>query len=249
MSDTSGKYFFPDLGSIDTIYPILVGLNYPHFRNNKGLDRKLEARSETYRNTWFINVWDVTSEMLLAAVCGESEFDITFDSHSTKHDYDFIANGYPVQVKTPNKPYGSFQAAVDAKKKRKKDVDDSKITYDLVVNDILNLINHNIGSIDDALTQGAKIVFLNGSANDAGSYFSQYCIETEKFFSMKKVMNQSLGLLSNTDCFVPLIFCATAFRLIYYINMLAFQVPIIIIDRQKRVDKDKEIKLLHCHVL
>jgi hypothetical protein len=160
--------------------------------------QELRSKSRVYREDWFKNIWSITSELLLAALCMESGFDITFEplSKQSEHDYDFIVDAYPVQVKTPNKPY-PIKAFVDAKKKRKRDVDDNKITRDVVVNGILESIANNIGSIDEALSQGATIVFLNDTASKAGSYFSQYCLETGNFFSTKDAMNQSLGLLRN----------------------------------------------------
>ena len=111
-----------------------------------------------YRNTWFKDVWNVISELLFVAICGESGFGITFDPPAIDHDYDFIVNGYPVQVKSSNKSYGSFRAATDAKKKRKGDVDDNRIKNDLVINKVLDTIHDNTSSIDDALEQGAKFV-------------------------------------------------------------------------------------------
>jgi hypothetical protein len=96
-----------------------------------------------YRNIWFKDVWNVTSELLFAAICGESGFGITFDPPTIDHDYDFIVNGYPVQVKSSNKSYSSFSAATDAKKKRKGDVDDNRIKYDLVINKVLDTIHDN----------------------------------------------------------------------------------------------------------
>jgi len=111
-----------------------------------------------YRNTWFKDVWNVISELLFVAICGESGFGITFDPPAIDHDYDFIVNGYPVQVKSSNKSYGSFRAATDAKKKNRGDVDDNRIKYDLVINKVLDTIHDNTSSIDDALEQGAKFV-------------------------------------------------------------------------------------------
>jgi hypothetical protein len=152
-----------------------------------------------YRNTWFKDVWNVTSELLFAAICGESGFRITFDPYAIDHDYDFIVNGYPVQVKSSNKSYSSFSAAADAKKKRKGDVDDNKVKYDLAINKVLHTIDDNTSSIDDALEQGAKIVFLNGTTDDSGSYLSQYCIETQNSFYIEKALGDSISLLKRTD--------------------------------------------------
>jgi hypothetical protein len=53
-------------------------------------------------------------------------------SRDNTHDYDFILNGYPIQVKTLNIKYDSVTALRNVKQKRKRKVDNYAITQDLV---------------------------------------------------------------------------------------------------------------------
>jgi hypothetical protein len=86
-------------------------------------------KSANYRMQWFKVVWNLSHELLLAANCGEHAFNVTFDNPSQDpqhHDYDFIVNDYPVQVKSLN-----TLSPINSKQKRKEAVNDGIITKDL----------------------------------------------------------------------------------------------------------------------
>jgi hypothetical protein len=213
-----------------------------HLRNNKSTQKESDEPG-IYRTEWFKAVWNITSELLLAAICGENGFNVTFDTPSQDpqdHDYDFIVNDYPVQVKSLN-----TLSPVNSKQKRKQAVDDGIVTYDLVITKILNTVTNNIDSIDHALKQGAKIIFINGTSDESGSYFSQFCMETHDSFCIKKSLDASIDLAGRDSQFVPVIFCATSFRLRYYINTRACRIPVVIADGEKKVDKSQTIELLN----
>jgi hypothetical protein len=207
------------------------------------INKGLKAKSDNYRNTWFKDVWNVTSELLFAGICAENGFKVTFTPSQQQYDYDFIVDGYPVQMKSLNTPY-DIQSLADVKRTRKEFVDKGKITYDLVTKMILDAIQNKLGEVDDALKQGAKIVFLNGTSDVSGQFFGQFCFEVDNHFSITESMITSIQLVKGNDLFIPLIYCATGIRLKYYINTLPFKVPIIVVNGQKKVDRNKEIKIL-----
>jgi hypothetical protein len=122
----------------------------------------------------------VTSEFLFAAVCYENDFKVTFQTLPKEkgHDYDFIVDGYPVQVKSLNTPFDTRSLA-NVKRSRKESVDKNKITYDIVMKMILDAIQNQLDEIDDALEKGAKIVFLNGTSDESGQYFGQLYLEVD----------------------------------------------------------------------
>jgi hypothetical protein len=206
-------------------------------RNNKSTQKELDEPG-VYRTEWFKAVWNITSELLLAAICGENGFNVTFHTphqDSQDHDYDFIINDYPVQVKSLN-----TLSPINSKQKRKQAVDDGIITHGLVITKILNIITNNIDSINGALKQGAKIVFINGTSDESGSYFSQFCMETHDSCCMKRSLDASIDLARRDGQYVPVIFCAIAIRLRHYINTQAFKIPIIIIDGEKKSTKVRQ---------
>jgi hypothetical protein len=233
--------------SIDTDYVSVLNtlaLNWEDiiFRfKSKVIDQELRQTSERYRIAWFKNVWNVTSELLFAAVCGESGYTITFEPSSNDHDYDFLMNGYPVQMKSLNIS-DSLDSAVDKLRERKRSVDSGEITYEYVVQKILDAIRDKISEVEDALEQGARIIFMNGTTDESSaSYLGQLSLEEPSRFNFTKSIELSIALVEKNRSSIPLIFCATALRSTYYINSLAFKIPI---TDQRKVDKDKDIEPL-----
>ena len=213
---------------------------------NKDINKELKDKSDNYRNAWFKDVWNVTSELLFAGICAENGFKVTFAlSQQQEYDYDFIVEGYPVQMKSLNTPY-DIPSFAYAKRSRKEHVDEGKITYELVLKMILDAIHNKLDEVDSALKRGAKIVFLNGTSNISGQFFAQLCLEADNDFSIKESMIASIQLVKENDFFVPLIYCATGLRLKYYVNALAFKVPVIAVKGQKKVDRNKPITRLTC---
>ena len=210
------------------------------------LNPDLKQKSEGYRIAWFKVVWNFTSELLFAAHSFESGFNVTFQTRPKEegHDYDFIVEGYPVQMKSLNTPY-DFQSIAKVKQSRKKFVDEGKITNDLVIKMILNAIRKKLGEIDDALKKKAKIMFINGTSDECGQYFGQLYLEVDNPFTFKHSLTTAIQLAKEENSFIPLIFCATGTRLKYYINTLPFRVPIITVNGQKEVDRTKEIEVMY----
>ena len=101
----------------DTVKLNTLILDWEHAIPLVAPNTELWNKSQNYRITWFKDVWNVTSELLLAGVCGDSNFKVTFEPPSTTQDYDFIINGYPAQVKSLNTPQ-TPQSLVSAKKER-----------------------------------------------------------------------------------------------------------------------------------
>jgi hypothetical protein len=66
--------------------------------------KELRDQADKYRQEFFKDIWNVTSELLFAGVCGDNGFDIAFVPASNQHDFDFIVNGYPAQIKSLNTP-------------------------------------------------------------------------------------------------------------------------------------------------
>jgi len=208
---------------------------------NEALDQQLLQTLEKYRTTWFKAVWNVTSELLFAALCAENGFIVTFAPSSSDHDYDFLISEYPVQIKTQNVSF-SLVSAVDMMRQRKQLVDRGEITYEYVIQKVLEAIRYNFSEVEDALEQGAKIIFTNGTTDEfCGSYLSQLSMEEPDRFTLRKSLQLSINLAKRNRSSVPLIYCATAFMSVYYINSLAFKIPV---TDQKTVDKDKVIEVL-----
>lgn len=91
----------------------------------------LHEEANNLRNQWFINTWNVTSELLFAGVSGKNGFDVTFVPKPATHDYDydFLVNGLPAQVYSFNTPVSIRSFATD-ESLRGIYVEQDRITYD-----------------------------------------------------------------------------------------------------------------------
>ena len=128
-------------------------------------------------------------------ICGESGYTITFEPSSNDHDYDFLMNGYPVQMKSLNIS-NSLDSAVDKLRERKRSVDSGEITYEYVIQRILGAIRDKISEVEDALEQGARIIFMNGTTDESsGSYLGQLSLEEPSRFNFTKSIELSIALV------------------------------------------------------
>ena len=83
---------------------------------------------------------------------------------------------------------------------RKEYVDAGKITYDLVVEIIIDAIHNKLDEVDDALERGARIVLLNGTSDVSGQFFCQFCFEVDNHFSIAESMITSIQLAKGKTC-------------------------------------------------
>lgn len=205
----------------------------------------LQMEADMYRKQWFTNTWNVTSELLFAGVCGEKGFDVTFVPKSKTHDHDFVVNDFPVQVKSFNTPVlvGSMATS---KLRRKSYVETDRVTYDLAINMVKEAIRDKSGELNSALKQGTKLVFVNGTSDESGAFFSQHYFGSGRSFSFEKSVRASMNLVKSDEITLPLIYCSTGIRLIYYLFTLPFKVPLSIVDGQRKVDRSKDIGVLEC---
>jgi hypothetical protein len=101
--------------------------------------------------------------------------------------------------------------------------------------------------MDNALNQGARLIFVNGTSDWSGQYFSQYCFSSDSInYSIKEALNQSIELIKSNSPFVPVIFCSTGIRLTYYIDAISLKVPLLDKEGRRLVDRNKEIVPLDC---
>ena len=146
---------------------------------------------------WFKESFSFISELMSASLASKSQFRVSFDKINTsnyvsKHDYDFIIENFPIQVKT-NTIYRRHsevheklrQIGLEKEKihsQRMKSIynkhKDEGLSLDDVYNEILYSINSNKNEILKAVNkQGAKIVIYNGTQSSGGYALALYDLE------------------------------------------------------------------------
>lgn len=208
------------------------------------LSNKLQE-ADKLREKWFINTWNVTSELLFAGVSGKNGFDVTFVPKSKTHDYDFLVCGLPVQVYSFNTRQ-SVESMVSTEVQRKSYVEENNMNYDLAVNMVKGSILNKSSEIDDKLEQGAKIIFANGTSDPSGRFFSQHFFSFGGSCSFDRSVRDSINLAAEDETALPIMYCSTGLRLVYHIFTVPFKVHLHRVDGQRKVNSRNNIEVMKC---
>ena len=195
---------------------------------------------------WFKESFSFISELMSASLASKSQFRVSFDKINTsnyvsKHDYDFIIENFPIQVKT-NTIYRRHsevheklrQIGLEKEKihsQRMKSIynkhKDEGLSLDDVYNEILYSINSNKNEILKAVNkQGAKIVIYNGNQSSGGYALALYDLELNLKLSFENILKKCINQLINTNLEkIPLMFFSTGNYVEYHITALCFKIP------------------------
>jgi len=205
----------------------------------------LEEEADKLRTKWFINTWNVTSELLFAGVLGKNGFDVTYVPKSKTHDYDFLVNHLPVQVYSFNTPV-LVESVASSEIQRKSYVEENKLSYDLAINMVKGSIQDKSSELDDKLAQGAKIIMVNGTSDESGRFFSQHFFNSGGSYTFDRSVRASIDLAASDETALPIMYCSTGFRLIYYVFSVPFKVRLSVVDDQRKVDRKINIDVIEC---
>lgn len=211
------------------------------------LKNKLQEEANKLRNEWFINTWNVTSELLFAGVSGKNGFDITFvpRSNTNAYDYDFVVEGFPAQVYSFNTPQ-SVKSFIISEAQRKSNVKENKKDYDLAINMVKTSIYNKSCEIDNKLEQGAKIIFANGTSNTAGRLFSQHFFTFGGSCPFERSVKESMNLATSDNTSLPIMYCSTGFRSVYQVFTVPFKVHLCFENGKRKVDRKNAIEVMKC---
>ena len=146
-----------------------------------------------------IAVWGISTELMSAALSNQEGFNISFDrSPNDNHDYDFFVNGIPVQCKTFVKELED----IDAEYVEPNNLSEVEEKFD-------KLLKRESARIEQAIKQGAKIIFCNTTQTSAGKGFSQWCKNNAKDFCLKDQIYDALKLSTGGD-YAPILLFAAA---------------------------------------
>jgi hypothetical protein len=205
----------------------------------------LQKEADNLRNQWAINTWNVTSELLFAGISGKHGFDITFVPKSQEHDYDFLVCGLPCQVYSFNTPE-SVKSITSNENLRKASVEQNMITYDLAISMVKESLLDKSNDTDYKLSQGAKIIFVNGTSDESGRFLSQHFFSSDGSSAFDRSLSASLNMSKSDETALPLLYCSTGFRTVYHIFAIPFKVPLSFKGNQRKVDKEKNIEIMKC---
>jgi hypothetical protein len=210
--------------------------------------------------------WAVTSELIFAGMSSDAGYIMYFDVSGQGHDYDFIVNDIPCQVKTillarnntDQETKKGEQETMRIRNRIHQLSTGKKIEEDEVKKEILDLLRENSGAIEKAIEQGGRIICVNGTQTYAGFLLNQWASDNNSNLTIHKPLQtsidlvrkeNSISLLKREEKFLPLIFGAAGIDSKYRFSTWSFKVPISysefvgktasVVNRQKKVNMDK----------
>jgi hypothetical protein len=181
-------------------------------------------------------VWGVTSELIFTGLAIDHGYKVYFDIPGKGHDYDFIVNDIPCQVKT------ILLEEKDSEQDVRK-IDNrisllrigKKIEEEEVRKEILDLLHKNKEDTKKAIEQGGRIICINGTQTYAGFLLNQWASDNNKNLTIHRALKtsinllreeNSMSLLKKEEKFLPLIFGAAGIDCEYHFSTCSFKIPI-----------------------
>jgi hypothetical protein len=184
-------------------------------------------------------VKNVTPELMLAGLCSYNGYKLLFDAcPSTDHDYDFLVNNIPVQVKTPN-PSDNLPTSI---KKVEELVGSTSNNLAEINEEIAKFLSNLTGLrlMEDALEQGARILLFNMSHIFIGERIRKYIVENNLNTSYASALQHSLDMVKKDNLEeVPLIIFVSNCDYNYAVNVLCQNIPVRRENSKLRLDRAK----------
>jgi hypothetical protein len=217
----------------------MVKVDLLKVKEGKPTDKNFEKYMKELRKA----MWAVISELVFAGICNDNGFTIRFDNQKNGHDYDFIVNNIPCQVKTittEDENAKQFFEKINSKiieLQRGKLIEEKEIE-----SEINNLVIENRKVVLKSIEQGAKIIFFNGTQTYSGFLLNQWASDNNLDLSIGTALKKSINLLQKendhklnceNEKYLPLIFGAAAIDHNYRFSTLIYAIQFNINDKSK----------------
>lgn len=193
---------------------------------------------------WFKEVSSINAELMFAGICHRTGHEISFEPpHDKLHDYDFLINGIPVQVKANiiyrdntdrvNKYLYGIQRIMTMSH-------EGVLTMEYLQNEIRNFIKRDyLTQIRKAIEQKTRIVFIDGTQSSVGFALNKLTSQSRTNFNIKKSLSDALTLYATNSNFIPSIFVASAYDYDYRLSSICIGIPIIKTEHGLTLDESK----------
>jgi hypothetical protein len=198
---------------------------------DKNLGRYVKKLSEDIRS--------IISELMFAALSNYNGYITAFDaSPEPSHDYDFLINNLPVQVKTFNSSEDSQESIQKIEEIERKGSIDSNTLVKEIVDFLLSLTALN--EMERAINQGAFIIFSDMSHIRTGHIIRKYLSEKNLIISLEDAITASVNIVTKDNkTTLPLIVCVSGTHYKYQIYALNFQIPVIKENNKFKLDRGR----------
>ena len=161
---------------------------------------------------WFKEISSIIAELMFAGLCYMTGHDISFEPppHDRLHDYDFLIDRIPVQVKANI----IYRGKIDRANKYLEEIQnvikmshDGVLTIGYVEKEIINFIRRDyLTQIRKAIEQRTRIVFVEGTQSSVGFALNKLALDTNTNFNFNKSLSDALTLYELDSNYMPSIF-------------------------------------------
>jgi hypothetical protein len=194
---------------------------------------------------WFKEVSSIIAELMFAALCAMNGYKISFvhhedDEDGESHDYDFLINGVPMQVKA-YVIYRSNKGRVNKHLEETKQIirkwDDRTLNIEDIKNSIINFVRIDyLAQIRKAIEQKARFVFIDGTQSSTGFALNRWASDHDTDFSIQKSLAYAFTLCEPDSDFIPSIFAAGANDYTYRLSSICLRIPVVKIEHGFALD-------------
>jgi hypothetical protein len=192
---------------------------------------------------WFKEVFSITAELMFAALCFMNGHKISFEDHCESHDYDFLINDIPVQVKANIIYRGNADRVnrhLEETKEIRKMSHDRTLALGHIKNEIINFVrSHYLAQIRKAIEQKTRFVFIDGTQSSVGFALNRWASDNNTNFSIQKSLSDALTLYETDSDFIPSIFAAGAYDYNYRLSSICLKIPVVKTEHALVLDEGK----------
>lgn len=185
------------------------------------------------------DIGSIISELMFAVLSNYNGYKTSFDtSPEPDHDYDFLINNLPVQVKTFNSSEDRQESIQNIEEiERRRSLDPNTLVKE-IVDFLLDLTALN--EMERAVNQGALIIFSDMSHIRTGHVLRKYVSEKGFILPLENAISNSINIARNGNkTTLPLIVCVSGTHYDYQLYALNFQIPVIKDNNKLKLDRGK----------
>jgi hypothetical protein len=193
--------------------------------DNAGIPKPPDKKFGRYIQKLSEDTRSINSELMFATLSNCNKYKTTFDTAPEPlHDYDFLINNFPVQVKTFNSSEDRQESMQNIDEvERKKSIDPNALMKE-IVDFLLSLTALN--EMERAVDQGAFILFADLSHIRTGHIIRKYLSENKLTPPLGNALTSSVNIVTKADkTTLPLIICISGTQYVYQLYALNFQIP------------------------
>ena len=221
-----------------------IAESLPKIKSALPANNQTVKKFNNYMYQWFKEVSSINAELMFAALCSLNGYAVSFvPSGDELHDYDFLINSIPAQVKANI----IYRGNVDRSDTYLKDIleiirmsNEKTLTMEYIKERIVNFIKTNyLSQVRKAIEQKARIILIDATQSSVGFALNKWASENNfDDLSFQKSLSEAFSLNQDEDS-VPSVFAAGAHDYNYRLSSLCLKFPVVKIQEGLVLDDSR----------